>query len=90
MAKGKATELTVEYTIVYISPVNRFIKSCIERGADGGLNKNFGQVLGALKQQVAVEDASIARAAAIADFAKVGHSANNFLLSSIILPSIFV
>lgn len=45
LAKGSKTELTVDYTLAFVSPVNRFIRSFIERGAEAGLSKNFAQVI---------------------------------------------
>ena len=45
LAAGRKTELRVEYTLAFIAPVNRFIRSFIERGAEQGLSKNFAQLL---------------------------------------------
>lgn len=44
-AKGSKTVMTVEYTLAFIAPVNRIIRGFIERGAEQGLSKNFGQVI---------------------------------------------
>ena len=66
MAKGDKTELTVVYTLVFVSPMNYFIRSAIERGAEGGLAKNFAQLLEVLEKKVAVQDAKEAAAAAAA------------------------
>ena len=72
-AEADKTMLHIEYVLVYVSPVNRFAKSCIEHGAQSGMSKNFSQMMGALGQRVKVQDAAQARIAAI-DTSKVRRS----------------
>ena len=66
VAKGDKTELTIFYTLLFVSPVNYFIRSAIERGAEGGLAKNFAQLLEVLGKKVPVQDAEKTAAAAAA------------------------
>lgn len=49
-------ELAIESTLVYLSAVNKFVRGCIERGADSGLAKNFAQYMELLGKEVAVAD----------------------------------
>ena len=49
-------ELTIESTLVYLSAVNKFVRGCIDRGADAGLSKNFAQYVELLAKEVAVTD----------------------------------
>jgi hypothetical protein len=49
-------ELAIESTLVYLSGVNKFVRGCIERGADSGLAKNFAQYVELLGKDVAVTD----------------------------------
>lgn len=49
-------ELAIESTLVYLSAVNKFVRGCIERGADSGLAKNFAQYTELLGKEVAVTD----------------------------------
>ncbi len=53
---GASCELTIESTIVYLSSVNKFVRSCIERGADSGLARNFAQYMELLGKEAAVTD----------------------------------
>ncbi len=71
MAKGDKTELTIVYTLVFVSSINYFIRSAIERGAEGGLAKNFAQLLEVLGKKVSVQDAKEAAAAAAAQVSSV-------------------
>lgn len=48
--------LRVEYTLVYIASVNKFIKSCIEKGAGSGLAKNFDTSVTVLNDFVPLEN----------------------------------
>jgi hypothetical protein len=41
---------------VYLSAVNKFVRGCIERGADSGLSKNFAQYVELLGKEVGVTD----------------------------------
>ena len=66
VARGDKTELTIVYTLIFVAPVNYFIRSAIERGAEGGLAKNFKQLLEVLGKKVPVQDAEQAAAAAAA------------------------
>ena len=49
-------ELAIESTLVYLSGVNKFVRGCIERGADSGLAKNFAQYVELLGKEVTVAD----------------------------------
>lgn len=51
---------------MYLSSVNKFVRSCIERGADSGLAKNFAQYMELLGKE-----------AAVTDLTKVRHVASN-------------
>ena len=72
-ANGNSTALSVEFTIVYVCSTNGFIKTCIERAAEGGMAKNFAQILEFLGKQekVTVEDAESGRSAANAALQQV-------------------
>ena len=53
---ASSCELAIESTLVYLSAVNKFVRGCIERGADSGLAKNFAQYVELLGKEVAVTD----------------------------------
>jgi hypothetical protein len=53
---ANSCELAIESTLVYLSAVNKFVRSCIERGADSGMSKNFAQYIELLGKEVAVTD----------------------------------
>lgn len=52
------SELQIESTLVYITSVSRFVRTCIERGADSGMGKNFAQYTALLGKTAAVTDLS--------------------------------
>ncbi len=51
------------YTLIFVAPVNYFIKAAIERGAEGGLAKNFAQLVEVLGKRMPVQTAEQAAAA---------------------------
>jgi hypothetical protein len=51
-------ELIMESSIVYITAVNMFVRSCIERGADSGMSKNFTTWMELLNKVAPVQDLS--------------------------------
>lgn len=62
---ANSCELTIESTLVYLSSVNKFVRGCIERGADSGMAKNFSQFVDLLGKEVTVTDLTKAPAAAV-------------------------
>ncbi len=65
-ARGDKTEVTVAYTLIFVAPVNYFIRAAIERGAEGGLAKNFAQLVEVLGKRLPVQTAEQAAAAVVA------------------------
>ena len=54
------------YTLIFVAPVNYFIRAAIERGAEGGLAKNFAQLIEVLGRRMPVQTAEQAAAAVAA------------------------
>ena len=77
VARGDKTELTIVYTLIFVTPVNYFIRTAIERGAEGGLAKNFAQLIEVLGRKMTVQDAEQAAAAAAAQVRNCLQSANH-------------